>query len=62
MSPETLLHGALWFISGLWVVEHIVSATRTPKRNKKLEAPSIHCDRTGDWRANLPGMARRQGD
>lgn len=64
MSPHILLDAFLWFIAALWFVEHVVSASRrsAPKRNRKLPAPSINCERTGTWRVNLPNLCRRQGD
>lgn len=61
---HALMDFCLWSIAVLWLMSFIASHLRTkaPKRNRRLPAPSILCERTGDWRINLPGMARRQGD
>lgn len=64
MNPQSLLNGCLWFLSILWVVEHVVSMTRTraPKRTRIMRAPSIHCERNPDWRVNSLQMFQRQAD
>jgi len=66
MSTHTMLDAALWFISGLWVIEQLVRATRVkaPKRNRRLPAPSPLCERTPKFEQQMSGtvFAARQAD
>lgn len=62
MTMHQLMDGCLWIIAVLWLCQFLARHPGPVKRNRKLPAPSINCERTGDWRVNLPGMARRQGD
>lgn len=60
-----LMDFGLWCIAVLWLTQFIASHLRTKppaKRNRRMPPPSILCERTGDWRVNLPGLARRQGN
>jgi len=66
MSGQDLVHGCLWFISSLWVLEQLVrmSRVKAPKRNRVLPAPSPLCERTGDFEVKMHGCAlsRRQAN
>jgi hypothetical protein len=52
----------LWTIAILWLCQFIASHLRTKPPKRRMPPPSICCERTGDWRVNLPSMARRQGE
>lgn len=62
MSSHTLLNAILWTLSGLFVLEQLVSMTRTkaPKRNRRLAAPSVNCERTGSFDVHKCALTRRQ--
>ena len=60
-----LMDFGLWMLALLWLCQHLAEYLRAPapkKRNRRLPPPSVLCERTGDWRINLPNLARRQGD
>lgn len=60
-----LMDAGLWCIAILWLCSFLADYLRAPppkKRNRRMPPPSILCERTGDWRINLPSLARRQGD
>lgn len=54
----------LWCVATLWLTQFIASHLRTkpPKRNRRMPPPSILCERTGNWRVNLPDLGKRQAD
>lgn len=64
MNAHTLVDTFLWIVAGISFIEHCVWASRksAPKRNRILPTPSILCERTGNWRVNLPDIVRRQGE
>ncbi len=59
-----LMDFALWCVAALWLVQHLAEYLRAkpPKRYRRMPAPSILCERTGDWKIHLPAMAKRQAD
>jgi len=59
-----LMDFGLWLLAILWLCSFLADHLRAKptKRNRRMPPPSIECERTGDWRVNLPGLARRQGD
>jgi len=66
MSGQDLVHGCLWFISSLWVLEQLVrmSRVKAPKRNRILPAPSPLCERTPKFEERMVDtvFAARQAD
>jgi hypothetical protein len=52
----------LWTVSALWLIDFIRDDLRVRRQRKirKLDAPSIHCERTPDWRVNA--MTRHQAE
>ena len=64
MNTHTLMDIALWVYAGISFVSFVVEQTRksAPKRNRRLPAPSIHCERMGDYEVKMHGCAltRRQ--
>jgi len=66
MSGHDVLHGCLWFISSLWVLEQLVrmSRVKAPKRNRRLGPPSPLCERTGQFEVRMGdvSMFKHQAD
>ena len=57
-----LMDFGLWCLAALWLCQFLAEHLRAKPTKRRMPPPSILCERTGDWRVNLPGLARRQGD
>ncbi len=65
MNPyHVAMDACLWFCSVLWLIGFLARGPKYRKRNKRLDAPSPLCERTGQYEVNLGNtvFARRQGD
>lgn len=61
-TAHILMDVCLWFVAILWFIGFLARSPKPVRRNRKLPAPSISCERTGDWRINLPATIRRQAE
>lgn len=61
-TAHILMDAGLWFVAVLWFIGFLARGPKPVRRNRKLPAPSVSCERTAEWRANLPSMCRRQAD
>jgi len=57
-----LMDFGLWCLAALWLCQFLAEHLRAKPTKRRMSPSSILCERTGDWRVNLPGLARRQGD
>ena len=52
---QFILQAILWTLSSLFVLQQLVSMTRSraPRRNRRLPAPSPLCERTGKFEVRM---------
>lgn len=61
---HVLMDACLWFIAVIWFIGFLARSPKRRQRNKRLPAPSILCERTGDFEVKMHDsvLTRRQAN
>lgn len=57
-----LMDVCLWTVAIYWFIGFLARGPKPVRRNRRLPAPSISCERTAEWRVNLPNICKRQAE